>query len=322
MALGKSRPAMWEKPAKVEIEGGYLVAEFGSRMYPIEDAINRARALQRLTQVETGEDAKQFTADWGFFCRGWGNERKAVFPLRLFFLVRGRLVALARLASACHDGSPRKHVLEATREVDSAVDTLYDYYWDVCPPYPLTLSAGPSPPEPVPSQLAEHRRQLLRPDLFTEPAYGDYWMKGLARIWFDHSPDDVVMLRPNRPRSNVADAWDTLAGELSVYTELQATKKQGREWRLEERPTTFNLEVAIIWSIRSMPGVLHFRSCESCQRPFLASRRDRRYCDPGCGSRERVKKFRRLLKDEKQRTQSGEATRVGRQGRTRQSDGR
>ena len=320
MALERSNGTMWEKPAHVEIEGGYLVAEFGSRTYPVDDAIKRARALQRLTRIETEEDARQFTADWGFFCRGWGNEKKAVFPVQLFFLVRNRLVALARLASACHEGR-RSDVIEAKSEVGRAVEQLHDYYFYVCRtgPFYIIAADGPATPDPVSPEHVEHRRQLLRPDLFTEPASGDYWMTELARIWSADLVADSDMSRLPRPAG--AAPWETLAAELSVHTELQAVK-HGREWRLEERPPAFNLEVAIVWSIRSMQGVLHYRSCKSCQEPILASRRDKRYCHPDCGSRERVRNWRRKSQDRTQRDESGTTAKHGRKGRRRRGLGR
>ena len=36
---------------------------------------------------------------------------------------------------------------------------------------------------------------------------------------------------------------------------------------------------------------------ESCREPFLAARKDQRFCGPGCGSRERVRRHRRVHKD-------------------------
>ena len=85
----------WAKPTRVAIDGDYLSADFGAETYPLEGAIDKARALRDLVRIDTKEDARQFTEDWGFLLRGWGNEQTARFPLQLFFFVRARLDALA-----------------------------------------------------------------------------------------------------------------------------------------------------------------------------------------------------------------------------------
>ena len=116
---------VWGKPTRVVIDGDYLSADFGSETYPLQDAIDRARALRALVRVDTEEDARQFTENWGFLLRGWGNEQTARFPLQLFSFVRARLDALSRLASACRS---RRDLPNAIRAVDRAVEQLADYF--------------------------------------------------------------------------------------------------------------------------------------------------------------------------------------------------
>ncbi len=73
MVRGEPEPATWGKPARVEIAENYLVAEFGTVTYPLNDAIEKARALRALMRDETDEEARRFTAAWGLLCRGWGD---------------------------------------------------------------------------------------------------------------------------------------------------------------------------------------------------------------------------------------------------------
>lgn len=101
--------------------------------------------------------------------------------------------------------------------------------------------------------------------------YAPDWETEHARIWVDDLPDGFEEPWPRPP--GVGYAMHLLAWELTLRTRLQAVQ-QGKEWRLEERPTMFTLEAAIVWSIRSTSHVLHYRLCESCRKPFLAWRKD------------------------------------------------
>ena len=107
---------VWGKPTRVVIDGDYLSADFGSKTYPLEDAIDKARALRALVQVDTDEDARDFTAAWGFLPIDFENG-PLQFPLKTFHLLRTRVLALSRLASACRDRRDRKDVLSAVEQL-------------------------------------------------------------------------------------------------------------------------------------------------------------------------------------------------------------
>jgi hypothetical protein len=249
-------PALWTKPRQVSVESGRLVADLtGAISYPLEDAVKKGRALRLLVDVRNDDDARVFTATWGFMYPRFENGRADTFPLALFYRERRYLIDLSDLSTALRSGDAER-IEEALRICVASREA-------VTPEFGIDNALA--------ADLTDAERQLVAKGYPAMDVFLKRWTGQLMTL--------------------TAYAGRLLAEALHQPRRLHYVRKN-RESRLHEAIDPRTLGQALRWTIRSQYRVLHHIICQSCGGDGMVRRADGRYCSDTCAGRARAQRRR------------------------------